>query len=46
MIRVDYLQIQTVMEMRLDTAEGDKGGEGEGDVGGGRAHDADTRSNA
>ena len=35
-----------VVEMRLDTAKGDRGGEGEGDVDGGGAHDADTKSNA
>ena len=34
------------METRLDTAKGDRGGEGEGDVDGGEAHDADTKSNA
>ena len=35
-----------VVEMRLDTAKGDGGSEGEGDVDGGGAHDADTRSDA
>ena len=36
----------SVVETRLDTAKGDGAGEGEGDVDGGRAHDADTKSNA
>ena len=36
----------TVVETRLDTAKGDRGGEGEGDIDGGGAHDADTKSNA
>ena len=36
----------TVVETRLDTAKGDRGGEGEGDVDGGGAHNADTKSNA
>ena len=34
------------METGLDTAKGDEGGGGEGDVGGGEAHGADTGSNA
>ena len=34
------------METGLDTAEGDGGGRGDDDVGGGRAHGADARSNA
>ena len=34
-----------VVEMGLDTAKGDEGGRGEGDVGGGEAHGADTGSN-
>ena len=32
------------METRLDTAEGDEGGEGKDDAGGGETHSADTRS--
>ena len=35
-----------VVETRLDTAKGDEGGGGEGDVGRGEAHGADTGSNA
>ena len=35
-----------VVETELDTAEGDKGNVGEGDIGRGEAHSADTRSNA
>ena len=34
-----------VVETRLDTAEGDRGGRGDDDVGGDRAHGADTRAN-
>ena len=34
------------METGLDTAKGDGGGGGDDDIGGGRAHGADTRSNA
>ena len=36
----------SVVETGLDTTKGEGGGEGEDDVGGGGAHDADTRSNA
>ena len=35
-----------VVETRLNTAKGDGGGEGEDDVGGGGAHNTDTKSNA
>ena len=35
-----------VVETGLNTAEGDGGGKGDDDVGGGRAHGADARSNA
>ena len=34
------------METRLVMAKGDRGGGGDDDVGGGRAHGADTKSNA
>ena len=38
--------VTAVVETELDTAEGDRGGGGDDDVSGGRAHGADTRSKA
>ena len=45
MVLYNLCKTIAVVETRLDTAKGDRGGEGEGDVDGGGAHDADTKSN-